>query len=348
MTFDVRARLKEGLVIPAHPLALTVDRKLDERHQQALTRYYMAAGAGGLAVGVHTTQFAIHNPTIGLYQPVLELASRIMDEHEQAGGDAPVRIAGILGDTTQAAAEAKLARDCGYHVGLVSLAGLGDKSVAALVDHVRAVGEVIPVMGFYLQLSVGGRGLSYDFWRRFVELPSVVAIKVAPFDRYRTLDVVRAVADSGQAGHIALYTGNDDHILIDLLTPVGSRDGPPLRMVGGLLGQWAMWTRRAVELHAECCQAMRDGTVPRRLLQTAAALTDANSAIFDAANAYAGCIPGIHEVLRRQELLQGTWMLDPDDGLSRGQLEEIDRVFTAYPDLRDDTFVAEHLDRWLG
>ena len=347
MTFDVSARLQEGLVIPAHPLALTAKRKLDERRQRALTRYYLAAGAGVVAVGVHTTQFAIRDPDVGLFAPVLELATAAMDEHEASGGNPPVRIAGILGGTTQASAEAQFARDCGYQVGLVSLGGLHGWSIEQLIDHLRTVGEIIPVMAFYLQPAVGGRELPFTFWQQLVELERVVAIKIAPFDRYRTLDVVRAVADAGRRREIALYTGNDDHILLDLLTPIRFDDGPVFRMVGGLLGQWAMWTHRAVEVLAECHAATASGTVPLQLLQTAAQLTDANGAIFDAAHRYAGCIPGIHEVLRRQGLLEGIWCLDPAEDLSQGQLHEISRVLAAYPHLTDDTFVAEHLDRWL-
>jgi dihydrodipicolinate synthase/N-acetylneuraminate lyase len=335
------------LVIPAHPLALTRKRRLDERRQRALTRYYLAAGASGIAVGVHTTQFAIRDPDVGLYEPVLELAAAVMDEHETAGGMAPVRVAGILGGTTQACAEAGLAREHGYHAGLVSLGGLG-WSIEQLIDHIRTVGEVIPVMAFYLQPAVGGRELPFGFWQQLVEIESVVAIKIAPFNRYRTLDVVRAVAEAGRGNEIALYTGNDDHIVLDLVTPIRLGLGPVLQMVGGLLGQWAIWTHRAVALHSECRAALRAGAVPRELIQIAAELTDANGAIFDAAHQYAGCIPGIHEVLRRQGLLEGTWCLDPDESLSPGQLEEIDRVLAAYPHLADDAFVAEHLDGWLA
>jgi dihydrodipicolinate synthase/N-acetylneuraminate lyase len=347
MTLNVRARLREGLVIPAHPLALTAGRRLDERRQRALTRYYLDAGAGGIAVGVHTTQFAIRDPAVNLYEPVLALAAATMDEHAAAGA-AVVRIAGIAGDTPQATAEAALARRLGYHVGLVSVGGLEERSLDALIDHVRAVVEVMPVMGFYLQPAVGGRELPVAFWRSLAELDDLVAIKIAPFNRYRTLDVVRAVTEAGRAEDIALYTGNDDHILLDLLTPFQFGSGPTVRMVGGLLGQWAVWTRRAVELHAECRQVAMDGSpVPFELLTIAAQLTDANGAIFDATHGFGGCLPGIHEVLRRQRLLAGTWCLERTETLAPGQLEEIDRVLAAYPHLTDDAFVAEHLDRWL-
>jgi dihydrodipicolinate synthase/N-acetylneuraminate lyase len=334
-------------VIPAHPLALTASRRLDERRQRALTRYYLAAGAGGLAVGVHTTQFRIRDPGVGLLEPVLALAAEEMD---RSAGEPPVRVAGICGPTPQAVAEAAMAVRHGYHVGLVSLADLPGDPVPALVDHVRAVGEVLPVFGFYLQPAVGGRDLPMAFWHRLVELEALVAVKVAPFDRYRTLDVLRAVAESGRADDIALYTGNDDHILLDLLTPVEGAPGrPPVRFVGGLLGQWAVWTSRAVELHAQCrALARAGGAIPRRLLALAAQLTDANAAIFDAAHGFAGCLPGVHTVLAGQGLLGGTWCLDPGETLSPGQAEEIARVRSAYPHLTDDDFVAAHRDTWMA
>ena len=346
---NVRERLLDGLVIPAHPLALTSERRLDERRQRALTRYYLDAGAGGIAVGVHTTQFAIRDPSAGLYEPVLALATATMDEHEREGGEPVVRVAGILGPTAQATAEATTARRLGYHVGLVSMGGLDGMSLEQLIDHVRAIAEIIPIMGFYLQLAAGGRDLPMPFWKNLVELEEVVAIKIAPFDRYRTLDVVRAVAEAGRADDIALYTGNDDHIVLDLLTPFHVDEDRTVHIVGGLLGQWAVWTRRAVELHAECRQIVLSGSpVPARPLTIANQLTDANAAIFDASNDYAGCIPGIHEILSRQGLLAGTWCLRRDETLSPGQLEEIDRVLAAYPHLTDDGFVAEHRDRWMS
>jgi dihydrodipicolinate synthase/N-acetylneuraminate lyase len=345
-TGDWRQRLRDGLVIPAHPLALTSRRTLDERRQRALTRYYLAAGAGGLAVGVHTTQFAIRDPLVGLLEPVLALAAETMAD---APPPAPVRIAGISGATVQATAEAALAARYGYHAGLVSLAALPDASIPELIAHVRAVADILPIFGFYLQPAVGGRVLPQEFWRRFCEVPEVVAIKIAPFSRYRTLDVVRAVAESGRAGEIALYTGNDDHIILDLLTPfrVAATDHP-LHIVGGLLGQWAVWTRTAVELHAECRRAVATGAVPERLLVLAAQLTDANAAIFDATHAFKGCIPGIHHVLEIQGLLAGSWCLDPRETLSPGQREEIARVRLSYPHLTDDAFVAARLDEWLA
>jgi dihydrodipicolinate synthase/N-acetylneuraminate lyase len=332
--------LHKGTVIPAHPLALTADRQLDERRQRALTRYYLAAGAGGVAVGVHTTQFAIHKPEAGLYRPVLELAME-----ELRASDA-IRVAGVVGRTAQAVAEARLAVDLGYHAALVSLAAMPQAGDRALLDHVRAVAEAIPVFGFYLQPAVGGRVLSFEFWRQFAEIAGVAAIKIAPFNRYQTLDVVRAVAASGRQNEIALYTGNDDNILIDLATSfrIG---GDVLRIRGGLLGHWAVWTRTAVGLLGQVHAAQEDNTMPREWLSQAQEITDANAAFFDAANGFRGCIAGIHEVLRRQGLLAGRWCLDPEEELSPGQMEEIDRVYRAYPQWNDDAFVSEHLEEWL-
>jgi dihydrodipicolinate synthase/N-acetylneuraminate lyase len=347
----VREALRSGLVIPAHPLALTAGRQLDERRQRALTRYYHAAGAGGIAVGVHTTQFAIRDAAHGLYRPVLQLAADTVAACDRATGRRTVCIAGVCGPTPQAAAEAAWARTCGYHVGLLSLAALGDADDERLLEHCREVARELPLMGFYLQPAVGGRALSREFWRRFVEVPNVVAIKVAPFDRYRTLDVVRAVAEAGRAGDVALYTGNDDHIVLDLLAeyviPTASGTAR-VRMAGGLLGHWACWTRPAVGLLSACHRACADGSLPARLLTLAGQVTDCNAAFFDAAHRFAGCLAGIHEVLRRQGLLANNFCLDPNERLSPGQAEEIDRVCRAYPDLNDDAFVAEHLSGWLS
>lgn len=339
--------LHRGLVIPAHPLALTAERKLDERRQAALTRYYLDAGAGGIAVGVHTTQFAIRDPRIALLEPVLSLAAATAREHERLTGRTAVKVAGICGPTPQALREAAFARDLGYDLGLLSLAALPGATDTQLLDHCRAAGEIIPLFGFYLQPSVGGRPLSYGFWRAFCEIEAVAAIKVAPFNRYQTLDVARAVIESGRAAEIALYTGNDDNIIPDLLADIRLANGA-VAFRGGLLGQWAVWTRRAVELldaiHA--CRA-NGGRGAAEILASAAALTDANAALFDARNRFAGCIAGLHEILRRQGLLAGRWCLDPAEDLSPGQLEEIDRVAAAYPHLTDDAFVRTHLDRWL-
>jgi dihydrodipicolinate synthase/N-acetylneuraminate lyase len=331
-----KEKLRRGVVIPAHPLALNAQRRLDERRQRALTRYYLAAGAGGVAVGVHTTQFEIRDPRVDLYEPVLALA---MEELEASDA---VRIAGIVGPTAQAVREAELAAKLGYHAGLLSLAALRAASVAELVVHARAVASVIPVFGFYLQPAVGGRVLPFEFWREFAEIENVVAIKIAPFNRYQTLDVVRAVAESGRAEEIALYTGNDDSIVIDLLTPFQFA-GRTVRVVGGLLGHWAVWTRRAVEM----LEHMHSEPECPVWLTRAAEVTDSNAAFFDTANQFAGCIAGLHEVLRRQGLLEGRWCLNPSEDLSPGQMEEIDRVYAAYPHLNDDEFVRRNLDAWL-
>ncbi len=317
-------------MIPAHPLALTAERTLDERHQRALTRYYRHAGAGGVAVAVHTTQFEIREPRHGLLRPVLELAIG------EARGSGMVMIAGICGRTGQAVAEAGLARDLGYDVGLLSLAAMRGTKVDALIEHCRTVAEVMPVMGFYLQPAVGGIALPVEFWRRFAAIENVVAIKIAPFDRYATLDVVRGVAESGRGHQVALYTGNDDHIVLDLLGANG--------IVGGLLGHWSVWTQKAVAMLAEIKLAKG---ADRHWFEVADRVTEANAALFDVRNGFRGCIAGINEVLRRQGLLRGRWCLNPDEDLSAGQAAEIERVWAAYPELNDDAFVAENLDRWL-
>lgn len=346
----VLKRLREGLVIPAHPLALTRNRQLDERRQCALTRYYLAAGAGGLAVGVHTTQFAIREPKYGLLRPVLELAAATARQETGGARPTPVLVAGLCGPTAQALREAALARELGYHAGLLSLGALRDAGERDLIAHCRLIACELPLMGFYLQPAAGGRLLPYRFWRRFVEIPNVVAIKIAPFNRYQTLEVIRAVAEAGRAGDIALYTGNDDHILLDLLTEFKvptARGEQRLRIVGGLLGQWACWTRRAVELLERCKRLRTARTVPADLLTLAEQLTDANAAIFDAANSFAGCIAGIHEILRRQGLLATTVCLDPNERLSPGQDHEIERICRVYPQLADDAFVQANLEAWL-
>lgn len=344
---DLRSQLAEGLVIPAHPLALTAQRTLDERHQRALTRYYVASGAGGIAVGVHTTQFAIRDQRHGLLAPVLSLAAATATEALGASPRPFIRIAGVCGETGQAIAEARLASDLGYDAALVSLGALHDAPERTLLDHCRAIGEILPVFGFYLQPAVGGRVLRYEFWRAFAEMPELIAIKIAPFNRYQTLDVLRAVADAGRTD-VALYTGNDDQIVLDLLTPFPALGDNPLelRIVGGLLGQWAVWTRAAVEMLEEIHAAREHREIDALWLRRAAALTDANGAIFDVRHAFAGCIAGLHEILRRQGLMAGLWCLDPNEGLSRGQLEEIDRVIRVHPELADDAFVAANIDDW--
>jgi hypothetical protein len=341
--------LRGGLVIPACPLALDRRRRLDEQRQRGLIRYYAAAGAGGLAVGVHTTQFRIRDPKVALLEPVLTLASEELDRAEKEHDNPLYRIAGICGGTSQAVAEAELAASLRYDAGMVSLAALPDADESELIEHCRRIAEVIPLFGFYLQPAVGGRVLSYRFWRELCELERVVGIKIAPFNRYQTQDVVRAVAES-ERNDIALYTGNDDNILIDLLTPFSFKvRGRFVErwIVGGLLGQWAVWTHSAVRLLDECRRIrLEHRPVPVALLRAATELTDANAAIFDAANGFAGCIAGVHEVLRRQGLLDGVWLLNENETLSPGQLEEIDRVYRAYPHLTDDAFVNASRAKW--
>ncbi len=347
----MHSHLLAGQVIPAHPLALTPHRTLDERHQRALTRYYVDAGAGGMAVGVHTTGFRIHDADVGLYRPVLALAAETADNWLARNPRPFVRVAGLVGNTDQAMREAAVARELGYHCVLLSLASWRDADDAAILAHCRRVADAMPLFGFYLQPAVGGRALSYRFWREFAEIPGVVAIKVAPFDRYATLDVVQAVAASGRAD-IALYTGNDDAIVSDLVTefPVQVGGAPSLTtFAGGLLGQWAVWTRRAVEL-LDTVKALRaqQRDIPRELLTLGAALTEANAAIFDAANGFAGCVPGILDVLRRQGLVRGSWTLEPHERLSAGQSEVIEQVLRRHPSLTDDDWVAERRDEWLA
>lgn len=362
---QLRQAFLRGLVIPAHPLALTEARRLDERRQVALTRYYCDAGAGGLAVGVHTTQFAIRDPAVGLLEPVLDLAIQTVRDWCGDREQPPATIAGVCGATEQGVREAELAVSLGYDAALLSLSAWRDATNQAALDHCRRIAEVIPLVGFYLQPAVGGRILDYAFWREFLEIDRVLAIKVAPFDRYRTLDVITALADSGRRD-VALYTGNDDAIVADLLTPFPAGDNRlPLHFSGGLLGQWAVWTSKAVELLHQCLAVTRrlpshglDGASvssskkdcedPLRLLALGAELVDVNAALFDPAHQFAGCIPGIHEVLRRQGLLAGRWCLDPREELSPGQAEAIDRVTARYSHLADDEFVKAHLDRWLS
>nr|WP_233415173.1 dihydrodipicolinate synthase family protein [Streptomyces sp. N35] len=345
---DIAALLHRGTVIPAHPLALDAARRLDERRQRALTRYYMDAGAGGLAVGVHTTQFALREH--GLLRTVLELAAEEAAKH--AEGRPVVRIAGVCGPVRQAVAEAETARELGYHAVLVSPAGLPDADLDGLLDRTAAIGEVLPVIGFYLQEAVGGRYLPRSYWRRLADQESTVAVKAAPFDRYRTLELVQGIAESDRGPEVALYTGNDDNIVDDLLTPfhVHGPGGPVVRhFVGGLLGHWAVWTRSAGRLLADV-HAARAGDAPahERALARLAGDTDANAAVYDVRNAFAGVIAGVHEVLRQQGLLDGVWCLDPDESLSPGQREEIARVRDLYPWLgEEDGFIADRLARWL-
>lgn len=341
--------LREGTVIPAHPLALTEERKLDERRQKLLTQYYIASGAGGVAVGVHTTQFEIRKPEVNLLEPVLQLAAEQIRESDV---QAPfLKVAGIVGPTSQALREAELAVKHGYHLGLVSMGGLNALSESELIKRLESIARLIPVFGFYLQPAVGGRLLSYEFWKDAASLSNLYAIKVAAFNRYQTLDVVRAVCASQRHNEIALYTGNDDNIVADLLTPYRFEvDGRQIekRFVGGLLGHWAVWTGAAVKLLKRIKSSRDDQKVIKELLATGIAVTDMNAAIFDPGHSFHGCIPGIHEVLRRQGLLEGTWCLNSEEHLSPGQMEEITRVCRAYPELTDDEEVKTFLTKTLA
>jgi len=338
--------LRAGTVIPAQPLALDAQRRFDNRRQRALTRYYIDAGAGGLAVGVHTTQFEIRD--VGLYEPVLTLAM----ESARAWTDRPlVMIAGVVGRTEQALREAQIARNLGYHAGLLSLAAMKGASEDEIVAHCKRIAAEIPLVGFYLQPAVGGLELSPGFWRCFCEIDNVVAIKAAPFNRYRTIDVMRGLVEARAEERITLYTGNDDHIVLDLALPFTiMRDDQPVevRFRGGLLGHWSVWTQGAVKLHRRIQAAVAAGSIQNDLLALDARVTDCNAAFFDVANSFSGCIAGCHEVLRRQGLLQGIWCLNPQETLSPGQMEAIDRVCRIHADLADDAFVAANLQRWLA
>ncbi|WP_110933002.1 dihydrodipicolinate synthase family protein [Paenibacillus bouchesdurhonensis] len=346
---DIEALLQRGTVIPAHPLALDSSRQLDERRQRALSRYYIESGAGGIAVGVHTTQFEIRDPGIKLYEPVLRMAAEEVSASMLERSF--IKVAGICGPTDQALEEAEIAVKYGYDLGLVSTGGLDSWNESALLQRMEAIAKVIPVFGFYLQPAVGGKRLSYKFWRELAEIPGVKAIKMAPFNRYQTLDVVRAVCESSRCEEIALYTGNDDNIVADLLTTYRFKvNGMKVekRIVGGLLGHWAVWTRKAVELMSQIIDLRESGdSIPEELMTRGIEITDANAAFFDPGHDFHGCIPGIHEVLRRQGLLEGRWCLNPAEELSSGQMEEIDRVYRAYPHLNDDEFVQAGLAKWL-
>jgi dihydrodipicolinate synthase/N-acetylneuraminate lyase len=346
---SVQKLLNEGMVIPAHPLALTQGLQLDEERQRTLTRYYLASGAGGVAVGVHTTQFEIRNPKFNLLEPVLKMAAEEIEKENQERTF--IKVAGICGPVQQAVKEANLAVKYRYHLGLLSMGGLQNKTEAELIERAYEVSSIIPLFGFYLQPAAGGRVLSYEFWKAFVEIPNVYAIKIAAFNRYQTLDVVRAVCESGRRNEIALYTGNDDNIVADLLTPYRfSVRGQEVEkfFVGGLLGHWAVWTKRAVDLlkKIKWCLA-NDSSALTDLLALGISVTDMNAVIFDAKNAFHGCIPGIHEVLRRQGLLAGRWCLNPEEKLSPGQLEEIERIYQAYGQYTDDEFVRTFLSSTL-
>ncbi|MBT2289236.1 dihydrodipicolinate synthase family protein [Paenibacillus albidus] len=351
LTQEQKAALHEGLVIPAHPLALNERRELDEVYQRLLTKYYIASGAGGIAVGVHSTQFEIRDPNINLFERVLRLAA---EETERANLNRPfIKVAGICGDSEQAAEEALISKTLGYDAALLSMGSLEGWSEQELLRRTERIAEIMPVIGFYLQPSVGGRIFSFGFWQAFAEIDNVVAIKMAPFNRYQTLDVVRAVCCSSRRDEIALYTGNDDNILIDLLTTYRfeTEDGTiEKQIVGGLLGHFAVWTQKAVQLLEEVKRIRKQegSSLSPEWLTRNVEITDANAAIFDPAHQFAGCIPGIHEVLRRQGLMRGIWCLNPEEKLSEGQKGEIDRVYRQYPHLQDDDFVKRHLDEWLA
>jgi dihydrodipicolinate synthase/N-acetylneuraminate lyase len=349
---EVLASFKKGVVIPALPLALNKDRTFDPRRERALVRYYTEAGVGGLAVGVHSTQFAIRDPKINLYETVLNLASKTLDEQSVKLGRKLMKIAGVIGKTPQALKEAEFAGKAGYHAVLLGLGAWAKDSVDDMVAHCKAVSEVMPVIGFYLQPAAGGRLLPYEFWRKFGEIDNVVGIKMAPFNRYQTFDVLRGICEAGRENDIAMYTGNDDNIVVDLLSPYQiktAKGEKTIRIMGGLLGHWGVWTKKAAEMLTHL-QSIRDknGPIPMDIMVLANQVTDMNAVLFDAANGFHGCIPGIHEVLRRQGLLENILTLDPNEKLSPGQAEELDRVCAAYPHLIDDQFVKQNLQKWLG
>lgn len=348
---NIRHKVHDGMVIPALPLALDEHKKIDYKHQKAMLRYYIQAGAGGIAAGVHSTQFEIRDPGIELFEPLLKFTSETIDEESAKHGFEILKITGICGKTNQALKEATFAADHGFHAGLLSLTSFRDAGIPEIIDHCREVSKVLPLVGFYLQPAVGGRVLPYEFWRKFAEIENVLAIKIAPFNRYYTLEVVRAICDAGREKDIALYTGNDDNILVDLLTTFKVNTGnkhKEVRIVGGLLGHWAVWTKKAVELLEDIKKWRKSGQpVPKEWLTLASQITDSNSAFFDTANRFRGSIPGIHEVLRRQGLMNDIRCLDPGLVLSDGQMEEIDRVYQSYPHLNDDAFVKSHIKEWL-
>lgn len=346
MRKEAEALLYAGTVIPATPLCLDADRKFNEKAQRRLIRYYLNAGVGGLAVAVHTTQFEIRDPEVNLLKPVLRIAKEEASAFEAKTGKTVLLVAGVCGPIEQAVKEAELASSMGYDAALLSPGGLGAYDEDYLVERTAAVAKVLPVIGFYLQPSVGGRVFTYNYWERVCATENVVAVKTAGFDRYLTLDVVRAATFSPRKDKIALYTGNDDNIINDLITSFSfEKDGKTYknRFVGGLLGHWACWTGTVVKLFAELKEAVKSDKLDAGWLTLAAQVTDANSAFFDTAHDFKGCIAGVHEVLRRQGLMEGIWCLNPKETLSPGQSEEIDRVWKMYPHLNDDVFVKEFL-----
>lgn len=341
--------LHAGTVIPAIPLVLDKQRKFDEASQRTLIRYYLAAGVGGIATAVHTTQFEIRKPEYGLFEPVLRITAEEIERFERDTGKTIVRIAGVCGPSEQAVKEARLAASLGYDAALLSPGGLESLSEREMIARTADVAAIIPVIGFYLQMACGGRRLSFDYWKAVADTPNVVALKCAPFNRYQSIDLVRGCVFSKRRDKVALYTGNDDNIVADLLTtfsfPVDGHK-VKVRFAGGLLGHWSLWVHSVVPLYEKIKACREKEEIPADLLTTAAQITDCNGAFFDAAHQFAGCIPGVHEVLRRQGLMKGDWCLDPSIVLSPGQKEEIDRVYRMYPNLNDDAFVRENLEKW--
>ena len=339
-------RFKDGAVLPAHLLSLKSDKSFDKHRMRALTRYYLDAGAGGVAVGVHTTQFAIRSK--GLYEPVLKQVAETVAEF---GDDGTLKVAGVTGKTEQALGEARIARALDYDAALLNVAAFAGVSEEEILTHCRAIAAVMPIIGFYLLTEVGGIVLSRDFWKQFCEIENVVGIKVAPFNRYRTLDVAHGIVQARAEHRVSLYTGNDDHIVLDLLTPMAVPRGKEMvevRFRGGLLGHWAIWTKKAVEIFERIKNISKGDSVPMELLALDSIVTDCNRAIYDAQHDFRGCIPGCHEVLKRQGLFEGTWCLDPNEVLSPGQAQLIDQVYLDYPDMNDDEFVRANLNRWLS
>lgn len=341
--------LKHGTVIPATPLALTKGRQFDEKGQRLLIRYYLNAGSGGIATAVHTTQFEIRLPQYDLFERVLQTVVEEIESFEKANNTVMIRVAGVCGELAQAVSEAYTAKALGYDAVLLSPGGLNHLTEEELLLRTEAVADILPVIGFYLQPAVGGRQLSYSYWQRLCEIKQVAAIKCASFNRYTTLDVMRAAAFSSRADELTLYTGNDDNIVIDLLTTYSFTENGVTRTAefsGGLLGHWSVWTKKAVELFEELKEAKSTGRISAKLLTAAAQITDINGVFFDTANSFKGCIAGLHEVLHRQGLMKGIWCLNPEETLSPGQMEEIDRIYAMYPQWSDDEFVREHLEEW--
>lgn len=350
MRSEARDILNNGAVIPAIPLALDENRKFDEKRQRTLVRYYLHAGAGGIAVAVHTTQFEIRLPEMNLFHTVVKTVIDEAEQFEKKTHKTIVKIVGVCGKVKQAVEEACFAAEINADAVLLSPGGLKDLNEEEMIERTKIIAEIMPVVGFYLQPAVGGRVFSADYWKRLSDIDGVVAIKCAPFNRYQTIELVRGVALSERRDEIALYTGNDDNIFIDLLTKYEINvNGKTVEkyFTGGLLGHWAVWTKNVVDLFGQIQKYRYGRNIPAELLTLAVKITDANAAFFDAANGFAGCIAGIHEVLRRQGIFKGIWCINPDETLSPGQAAEIDRVYSEYPELNDDDFIKAHLNEWL-